>query len=387
MRIPFNDQGMTFDDISSPDHVQQFVQSHLISLLYDNRLKDHPDRYDPREHYSKEFNKLLGMRMTFKFAEMEQNTQEHYSESIPLIRQTNYDGRTGDNLDYIDKQVYTPTNTSYSSSGGYNNKGGLIFYFEDYLTFEEAELRYSSMKPETLFSTNFVAFTAEIIFYNENYQTGSIINLEFLSDNAGNIKPVVSTYLFHVFYLDSNYHQQSTFWIVVLYGISVFYTIVLLYFCYKEIKNYISKLKSTCSSGINMFEFGDLLSVVFIILNITWNVFFMLCIMFPPEIKISNLNEDDFQSLVDFSVLLYIYLLLACFTIIFMCIIVIISISVVFPIFLSVYYVSWLFNCRLSEQGFLTCLPTWSVSSESCWGQLMSLLFIMDLSMKQILES
>lgn len=128
-RIPFNFEGNTFEDISNKQDVQSFIEVHLITRIFNNTVKDYSDRYGERDHWLNEFNKFLGMRMTLKKIELKPNTEGGYQEQIPSVRKDSYDGRTSKSQKYVDKEPHGAAQTPYSNTGGYNNKGGHIFYF------------------------------------------------------------------------------------------------------------------------------------------------------------------------------------------------------------------------------------------------------------------
>ena len=100
--------------LSSKEDLKNFVNVHLITHIFNNSVNDYPKRYQPNEHFLSEFNKFMGMRMTFNRVTLQENTDRGYEQAIPFYRENNYKGRTNKGYDHLETGPYPPTGTKYS---------------------------------------------------------------------------------------------------------------------------------------------------------------------------------------------------------------------------------------------------------------------------------
>jgi hypothetical protein len=143
-------------------------------------------------------------------------------------------------LENVDKTRFA--STEYDSTGGYNGNGGFVFYFNDSLTFEQADLKYENLIADGLFDKEYLSTVFEIMLYNENLQAGVIVNYEFLYNNAGKIDKTISTDVFYSSKYQGNFAQFSDLMIFLLYSADALYCICLLAITYYYFKDVIPRL-------------------------------------------------------------------------------------------------------------------------------------------------
>jgi hypothetical protein len=117
-----------------------------------------------------------------------------------------------------------------------------VFYFNDSLTFEEADLKYEGLIADGLFDKEYLSTVFEIMLYNENLQAGVVLNYEFLYNNAGKIDKTISTDMFYSSKYQGNFAQFSDSMIFFLYSADALYCVCLLAITYYYIKDVIPRL-------------------------------------------------------------------------------------------------------------------------------------------------
>jgi hypothetical protein len=72
----------------------------------------------------------------------------------------------------INKADFGSYNTSYSTDNTYKNTGGFAHFFPSNFTVDEAYNLYGELIEDGLFGGDLLSIALELMFYNENYQTG-----------------------------------------------------------------------------------------------------------------------------------------------------------------------------------------------------------------------
>jgi hypothetical protein len=72
----------------------------------------------------------------------------------------------------IDKTDFGRYNTSYSTDNTYKNTGGFSHFFPSNFTVFEAYNLLFELIEDGLFNGDVLSIALELMFYNENYQTG-----------------------------------------------------------------------------------------------------------------------------------------------------------------------------------------------------------------------
>ena len=138
------------------------------------------------------------------------NNQSYNEIQRNAVRQDDYQGRTNKRF----KKFFTRSinNTCrYSKHGGYVDKGEYIHYLLDNMTLTEADALFLDLYSVGSFGPLFLSSTAEIMLYNENLQTGVLINYAFLLNNTGDIEKHIRTDAFYASGYKTHYHQVSKF--------------------------------------------------------------------------------------------------------------------------------------------------------------------------------
>jgi hypothetical protein len=101
------------------------------------------------------------------------NDRGHNTE-IDQIRESSYMGKitSTSNNKYVNKTDFASNNTSYSTDNTYKNTGGFSHFFEGYFTVDEAYSLYDELNEDGLYDGDLLSIALELMFYNENYQTG-----------------------------------------------------------------------------------------------------------------------------------------------------------------------------------------------------------------------
>lgn len=94
--------------------------------------------------------------------------------------------------------------------------GGFVFFFNDTLTFSEAQQKLNGLYDEGLLGKEFLSIVYEVMLYNQNLQAGVILNYEFLYNNAGKIDKTISSDLFYHSRYHTDFYQYSHSTITVL---------------------------------------------------------------------------------------------------------------------------------------------------------------------------
>jgi hypothetical protein len=76
------------------------------------------------------------------------------------------------NNKYINKTDFGIKNTSYSTDNTYKNTGGFAHFFPSNFTVDEAYSLYDELINDNLYGNDVLSIALELMFYNENYQTG-----------------------------------------------------------------------------------------------------------------------------------------------------------------------------------------------------------------------
>jgi hypothetical protein len=76
------------------------------------------------------------------------------------------------NNKYVNKTDFGINNTSYSTDNTYKNTGGFAHFFPSNFTADEAYDLYTQLIADGLYNADVLSMALELMFYNENYQTG-----------------------------------------------------------------------------------------------------------------------------------------------------------------------------------------------------------------------
>ena len=168
-----NGENKQYDDIISKQHISDFIYNVIIEQIYNEKIKPY-NTQNQKYHYLNYFYFFMGMRITQNRAVLTKNQNIKYNDNQSNIRQINYSGDTKTKYSKIDTSTFGSDKISYWSSWGYAGAGGFVHYFDSLLTLNQARSKFSSMISDGLFSSELLDITVELMFYNENHQTGIV---------------------------------------------------------------------------------------------------------------------------------------------------------------------------------------------------------------------
>lgn len=190
--LPIDTTSLRYTDIIDKKYVRLFFTNILIPQIYEELGKEYPAMVDGY-HYINNYNYFAGMRLTHNRVILDYKKHNGFYDDV---RKRNYVGRTNIKFKNIHTDVFDLYETEYSGSGGYADKGGYIYFLKDNLTYDEAIQFADDAYNNYMFDDEYLTLTFELMFYNQNLQTGCIVSYEFLNNNAAMVEKhvIVSTF-------------------------------------------------------------------------------------------------------------------------------------------------------------------------------------------------
>ena len=198
----------------------QFIHGNLFETIYNETNKDYPSQVDGY-HYLQYFNYLMGMRITYNRADLKFISEA--KAGTDYVRVGDYEETSIDHYSNVETTAWGSTNIPYSASGGYNNLGGYIIHVPNDYNIDEVINLENQLIADGFIDDQFLSAVFEVVFYNENYQTGVILAYEFLQNNAGELKIAKHRSSFFESRYSKNYHQISESTQIILITLEVFY--------------------------------------------------------------------------------------------------------------------------------------------------------------------
>jgi hypothetical protein len=183
-----------------------------------------------------------------------------------------------------------------------------------------------------------ISITFEILVYNENYQTGVLLALEFLKNNAGKIDKTLSVTPFYESKYQSSNHMISSSQRNISIALDVIYLLFILFISYRIFKILIRKLVETIRLKIIMFELHDAIDLIILIMNYITMTYYVIVIILEDRIQIPVKTLEKFTTYVEEAENTLILMYLSTGTIILMTLRLIIIIILHFPIFGAIFY-------------------------------------------------
>ena len=231
---PIDYQSRQYQNITSKWQMDNFITNVVLPQIYDESIKT-DDPINENYHYLGYFNYFAGMRMTYNRIDLKDYIRDTDTNTTSKIRKRNYNGKT--NKRYKDLQTedyYEYLPVSYKSDGGYRGKGGYIYFFQSNWTNDAAQSYYIDMWQDgVIYSDNSLTFTLEIMFYNENLQTGVVLIYEFLINNAGVLEKHKNVETFYLTRYSSKYRSNSKFGDYMLITFDLLFFISIMHLTYK----------------------------------------------------------------------------------------------------------------------------------------------------------
>lgn len=147
------------------------------------------------------------------------------------------------------------------------------------------------------------------MLYNENYQSGVVVGLEFLVNNAISIETYIDTTMFFLFKYHADFTQYSKTVVYLIFLVDILYLICLGILTYWFVRNIYTKIKLTIRDYLNYFELTDLIEFVIIVLNYLTLAFYFISVINNEKIEIPIGNQTKFQKFVDEADFLFILLI------------------------------------------------------------------------------
>lgn len=177
---PMDESARTYDNIVDKDNIFDFLNDIVIKQIFDETINKFAS-YQEGYHYINSYNYFAGMRITHNRVDLKTYTRDSLTDHT---RRRDYKGRTNQRFLDINTDYFEFNNKSYSHNGGYFGMGGFIYYLTSNTTYEEASAFVTQAYNSSMFDEEFLTLTFEIMFYNQNLETGVLICYEFLNNNA-----------------------------------------------------------------------------------------------------------------------------------------------------------------------------------------------------------
>ena len=295
-----NSENKQYVDIASKQHINDFIHNVVIEQIYNEQAKQYGSQ-NQKHHYLNYYNFFMGMRVTQNRAVLTKNQNFKSNGNQSNVRQINYSGDTKTKYSKIDTSTFGSDTIAYWSSWGYAGVGGFVHYFNSLLTLNQARSKFSSMVSDGLFSSELLDITIELMFYNENYQTGIVHAYQFLINNSGDIEKYEDTNAFYLTRYSQFYHQSSESMRRFLILLDILYFIVFIVFIGNTLlmtKSRIMDLVNYKSLSIMWYDILDFLVFIISIVNLG----FWISINWEYDIfKISFTSESHFDNYVKLS--------------------------------------------------------------------------------------
>lgn len=181
---PIDTESRTYGEISDKYNIIDFFNNILIKQIFDESVKKFESGQDGY-HYINNYNYFGGMRLTHNRVDLKRYSRDSLHD---WTRRKNYQGRTNQRFTSINTDYFWLEDKEYSQHGGYFDKGGFIYFLKSDTTYEEATAFSDNAEYNWMFDEEYLTLTFEIMFYNQNLQTGVFICYEFLNNNAAVIE-------------------------------------------------------------------------------------------------------------------------------------------------------------------------------------------------------
>ena len=226
---PINTDQQIYYDIFNKEMMLQFIYGNLLQTIYNETNKNYPSQVD-KYHYLQYFNYLMGIRITYNRAKLQQTSESKCGTEF--IRISDYEGTSVDQYSNVETEDWGTLKIQYSKNGGYNNLGGYVIHIPNDYNIEETLVLYNQLIADGFIDSQFLSAVFEVIFYNENFQTGVVLAYEFIQNNAGELKIDKHRLSFFKSQYDKNYHQVTKFVQIIIIISEILYCIGFLWLVY-----------------------------------------------------------------------------------------------------------------------------------------------------------
>ena len=289
-----NSENKQYVDITTKNHISSFITNVVITNIYNETVKQYKALND-NFHYVNYYNFFMGLRITQNRAELTENHDSNSKSAISHIRDINYSGDTTIKYGNLNKTDFGTDNIQYCESWGYANAGGFVHYFGSNLSIDQAQSKYSKILNDGLFEYNLLDITLEIMFYNENYQTGIMQVYQFLINNAGDVEKYKDTNAFFLSRYSKHYHQTSESLKGFLIMLDVLYIILLIIVTIKTILTIKSRFMDIFYYKAYTFKWYEILDVIILSLSYTNFDIWVLIFLVFEDVAIPFNDEEKFN--------------------------------------------------------------------------------------------
>ena len=230
---PINTQQDTYSDIKNKQMMLEFIKGNILELIFNETSKFYPAQVKGY-HYLQSFNYLMGIRVTYNRAKLSATSE--VKSGTNNTRVGNYFEASISDYSDVETSNWGSKNISYSSSGGYKGLGGYIIHIPNDIKIDEAMNMYDYLIKDGLTDNHFLSIVFELVFYNENYQTGIVLAYEFLLNSAGQLNKEKHRSPFFEFVFSSNNHQVSKSAQIILIIMEIIYLLGLIWMFYDTFK-------------------------------------------------------------------------------------------------------------------------------------------------------
>ena len=242
--------------------ISNFTNTNLIQLIYNETMKEYrsmvPNSTN-KYHFIQYFNFFMGMRVTYNRAELTSSSEN--KSGTNSTRKGNYDGESQSSFSDVQKSIWGKNSYQYSSSGGYEDKGGYIIHFPNDYTIDEAEALWNQLLKDGIFDKSFISLAFELSFYNENYQVGVVLGYEFIQTNAGFISKIKTKRPFFESRYQQCYHQISEALQIILIILDIIYIIGVIWIVYENIIKIYNAIKIYVRMRSYTLDFYDKIDI------------------------------------------------------------------------------------------------------------------------------
>ena len=287
-----------YTDITTKQYIKDFIYNVVINKIYDESTKQYKP-LNPKYHYINYYNYFMGLRITQNRVDLSTNSNNNSNRAESRIRKINYSGNTTARYGDLDKTKFGTDEIQYWKSCGYANVGGFVHFFNSSITLNQAQNKFNTMINDGLFSEELLDITLEIMFYNENYQTGITIAYQFLINNAGDVEKYKDTTQFFLSRYSKYYHQSSNEMRWFLIFLDVIYVIFLFIITAKTTLIIKRRFMDIFDYKAFTFKWYEILDVIILALSYSNFVLWIITFLVFESIAAPIEDINIFQEYVD----------------------------------------------------------------------------------------
>ena len=287
-----------YTDITTKQYIKDFIYNVVINKIYDESTKQYKP-LNPKYHYINYYNYFMGLRITQNRVDLSTNSNNNSNRAESRIRKINYSGNTTARYGDLDKTKFGTDEIQYWKSCGYANAGGFVHFFNSSITLTQAQNKFNTMINDGLFSEELLDITLEIMFYNENYQTGITIAYQFLINNAGDVEKYKDTTQFFLSRYSKYYHQSSNEMRWFLIFLDVIYAIFLFIITAKTTLIIKRRFMDIFDYKAFTFKWYEILDVIILALSYSNFVLWIITFLVFESIAAPIEDINIFQEYVD----------------------------------------------------------------------------------------